>query len=135
MPPKVDWRKAIQPLLKKYKKERHPLEYGNIYQLVVMVVLSAQDSDKNINKLAPALFKAFPNMNALSKASEETLFPLISKVRNFGNKANWLMSMAKEIIVLSGITIERTLRLCGAIGVSMKLLASGKATGPPQLKE
>lgn len=97
MPAKIPWPKAIQPLLKKYKKTQHPLEYKNIYQLVVMVVLSAQDSDKNINTIAPKLFAAYPNMKALSSATEETLFPLISKVRNFANKADWLMEISKII--------------------------------------
>lgn len=95
--PKTDWPKAIQPLLRKYKKTRHPLEYKNIYQLLVLVVLSAQDSDKNINSIAPKLFDAYPNMKALSGASEETLFPLIRKVRNFANKAAWLMEIAGTI--------------------------------------
>ena len=97
MPAKTDWHKAIQPLLKKYKKTKHPLEYKNIYQLVVMVVLSARDSDKNINNVAPKLFESYPDMKALSGATEETLFPLISKVRNFANKAQWLMEIAKTI--------------------------------------
>src|SRR5215204_2274883 len=102
MPSKVDptaigWPKAIQPLLKKYKNTKHPLDYKNIYQLLVMVVLSAQDSDRNINAIAPKLFEAFPNMKALSKATEKTLFPFISKVRNFGNKAKWLTEIAKTI--------------------------------------
>jgi len=102
MPAKTDpiaigWPKAIQPLLKKYKKTKHPLEYKNIYQLVVMVVLSAQDSDRNINSIAPKLFEVYPDMKALSRATEETLFPVISKVRNFANKAQWLMEIAKTI--------------------------------------
>ena len=97
MPSKIDWPKAIQPLLKKYKKTKHPLEYKNIYQLLVMVVLSAQDSDRNINKIAPKLFEAFPNMKVLSSASEETLFPFISKVRNFANKAAWLIEIARTL--------------------------------------
>lgn len=97
MPAAIDWPKAIQPLLKKYKSKKHPLDYENTYQLLVMVVLSAQDSDKNINNLAPKLFEAFPDMKALSKATEETLFPFISKVRNFGNKAKWLVEIAQRI--------------------------------------
>ena len=84
-------------MLKKYKNKKHPLDYGNIYQLVVMVVLSAQDSDRNINQLAPKLFEAFPDMKALSRATEEILFPFISKVRNFGNKSKWLIEIAKSI--------------------------------------
>jgi endonuclease-3 len=97
MTTKVDWPEAIKPLLKKYKDKKHPLDYQNIYQLVVMVVLSAQDSDRNINSLAPKLFEAFPNMQSLSKGSAETLFPFISKVRNFGNKTKWLLQMAQTI--------------------------------------
>ncbi|MES2130991.1 MAG: endonuclease III [Bacteroidota bacterium] len=91
------WPEAMKPLLKKYKNKKHPLEYKTIYQLVVMVVLSAQDSDKHINSLAPALFKAFPNMKALAKADEEVLTPFIGKVRNYRNKASWLVEMAKTI--------------------------------------
>ena len=98
MSSKIDWPKAIQPLLKKCKDTKHPLEYKNIYQLLVMVVLSAQDSDKNINNnIAPKLFEAYPDMKSLSKATEETLFPFISKVRNFGNKAKWLTEIAKTV--------------------------------------
>ena len=93
----VNWPEAIKPLLEKYKGQQHPLEYKNVYQLVVMVVLSAQDSDRNINKLAPELFKAFPDMKALSKASDRTLQPHISKVRNFRNKTKWLLEIAGKI--------------------------------------
>ncbi|HJS52889.1 MAG TPA: hypothetical protein VJ765_00055 [Chitinophagaceae bacterium] len=97
MRPKTDWPKAIQPLLKKYKKTKHPLNYENIYQLLVVVVLSARDSDKNINSVAPKLFEAYPDMKTLSGATEETLFPFISKVRSFGNKAKWLTEIAKTV--------------------------------------
>ena len=97
MPGKIDWPVAIKPLLKKYKKTKHPLEYGNTYQLVVMVVLSAQDSDVHINQLAPPLFKAFPTMQSLSKASSSDLYPFISKVRNFANKTKWLMEISQKV--------------------------------------
>ena len=94
---KHNWPEEIKPLLKKYKGTRHPLEYKNIYQLVIMVVLSAQDSDKNINKLAPKFFESFPNMQSLSKADPELLYPLIGKVRNFANKAKWLTEIAQSV--------------------------------------
>ena len=93
----INWQKEVQPLIKKYKGKKHPLEYTNFYELIVMVVLSAQDSDRNINKLAPELFKAFPDMKALSKADAETLISYIKKVRNFGNKTKWLLKLASEI--------------------------------------
>ena len=97
MPGKIDWPEAIKPLLKKYQKNKHPLDYQNIYQLVIMVVLSAQDSDRHINELAPKIFAAFPDMKALSGATSDLLYPYIGKVRNFANKTKWLMEMAQKI--------------------------------------
>lgn len=93
----VNWAEAVKPLLKKYKDKKHPLDYGNVYQLLVMVVLSAQDSDKHINQIAPKFFAAFPNMDALSQATPEAIQELISDVRNFGNKSKWLSELSKKI--------------------------------------
>ena len=92
-----NWETKLEPILEKYKGKKHPLEYKNAYQLLVMVVLSAQDSDANINKIAPALFDKFPSLNSLSKTDLETFIPYISKVRNFQTKANWLLEIAKTI--------------------------------------
>ena len=93
----VNWQKEFQPLIKKYKDKKHPLEYNNTYQLVVMVVLSAQDSDRNINKIAPEFFKVFPNLLSLSTATAEMIYPLVSKVRNFRNKTKWLLEIASTL--------------------------------------
>lgn len=93
----VNWQKEFQPLIKKYKGKKHPLDYRNTYQLVVMVILSAQDSDRNINKIAPELFNAFPDMQSLATANAEMLYPFVSKVRNFGNKTKWLLEIATTL--------------------------------------
>src|SRR6056297_3835110 len=44
-------------------------------------------------------------------------------------------SISKRISLLSGITMGRTFKLCGAIGVKTKLPDLGYKIGPPQLKE
>jgi endonuclease-3 len=93
----TDWGKALKPLIAKYKNEKHPLDYHNLYELMVMVVLSAQDSDAHINKLAPALFEKYPDLKAFSKAEKDDLEPLIGKVRGFDKKAGWLMGIANEL--------------------------------------
>ncbi len=97
MADKINWAQAIKPLIKKYKGKKHPLEYKNIYQLLVMVVLSAQDSDKHIDSLAPELFNMFPDMESLSHTTPDTLFPYVGKVRNFANKTKWLTAIAKQV--------------------------------------
>lgn len=111
----TDWEKAFRPLLDKYKGKKHPLEYKSIYQLVVMVILSAQDSDKHINEVAPPLFKAFPDMSSLAKADAESLFRFISKVRNFGNKTKWLMELSQTVKEDKNIplTMEELIKLPG----------------------
>jgi endonuclease III len=91
------WFEDLKPLLEKYKGRKHPLDYKSLYQLVVMVVLSAQDSDANINKIAPSLFEVYPNIESLSVSNTEALIPYISKVRNFGTKASWLIEIAQTI--------------------------------------
>lgn len=93
----VNWPEAVKPLLKKYKNEKHPLDYKTTYQLIVMVILSAQDSDKHINKIAPALFEAYPDVTALSKATADDLQHFIKGVRNSEKKAQWLLQIADTI--------------------------------------
>lgn len=93
----TDWGQVLKPLITKYKNQKHPLDYQNLYQLMVMVVLSAQDSDAHINKLAPALFEKYPNLKAFAKAEKEDLEPLIGKVRGFDKKADWLIGIADQL--------------------------------------
>ncbi|WP_293895194.1 endonuclease III [Flavobacterium sp.] len=93
----TNWAEILKPLIAKYKGKQHPLDYKNTFQLLVMVILSAQDSDANINKIAPALFETYPNLESLSVSNVEALIPHISKVRNFGTKANWLIEIAQII--------------------------------------
>jgi endonuclease-3 len=97
MSKQTNWPEDIKPLLQKYKGRKHPLDHKNTYQLLVAVILSAQDSDKHINEVTIPLFEAFPNMSALAKADSEMLFKYISTVRNFGNKTKWLMNLSKTI--------------------------------------
>ena len=94
---KVDWNKAIQPLLKKYRNKKHPLDFKNRYQLMVMVILSAQITDKLVNEIGIELFKAFPTLESLGRATVEDLRPFIGKVRSFFKKAAWLIHNAQKL--------------------------------------
>lgn len=94
---KTEWSAAVEPLIEKYRGKKHPLNYQNRYQLTVSVILSAQDSDKHINEIAPVFFKAYPSMKDLATATVDDLFPLLNSVRNFGNKCKWLVNLAKAV--------------------------------------
>lgn len=112
----MDWNHAFEPLIALYRGKRHPLDYQNRYQLMIMVLLSGQDSDRHINQLAPDFFRAFPTMAKLVEATEGELHALLNSVRNFENKTSWLLQMApmigtddaipttlKELVKLPGI--------------------------------
>ncbi|MGL4368183.1 MAG: endonuclease III domain-containing protein [Spirochaetota bacterium] len=92
-----NWNLLLEPLFSLYRGRRHPLAYENRYQLLVMVVLSAQDSDRHINECAPALFRAYPSMTDLAGASPQDLLRFIGSVANCANKAAWLCDTAKML--------------------------------------
>ena len=50
------------------------LHYGNPYELLVAVILSAQCTDKRINQVTPALFKQFPTPEALAASTADEVF-------------------------------------------------------------
>jgi len=93
----IDWLEPFKLLIKQYKGKKHPLDYKNTYQLVVMTMLSARDSDRHINQVAPKLFEAFSSLKQLATAKEEDLYPYIGGVVNFANKAKWLISIAQTL--------------------------------------
>lgn len=97
MKAKVNWEEAIKPLVKKYKYKKHPLDHANIYELIVVVVLSARATDKYINQLSPKFFEALPDFESLSNSTPELLYPLIKGVPGFNKKAVWLIEIAKRL--------------------------------------
>jgi endonuclease-3 len=80
-----------------------------------MVILSARDSDKHINALAPKLFDAYPTISSLARATPDDLHQYISSVTNFGNKSTWLVKLAQMIGEDSKIpsTLEELTKLPG----------------------
>lgn len=93
----MNWLETFKPLFKMYGNRKHPLEHKNHYQLVVMVILSARDSDRHINSIAPALFERYPSMKELAKATPEDLYLFIGRVANFANKTQWLIALAQTV--------------------------------------
>lgn len=95
---RMDWNQGLKPILDMYRGRPHPLEHGNSrYHLLVMVLLSAQDSDRHINEIAPELFATYPTIGHLAKATREDLRRYIGGVVNIEKKSEWLLKTAKEI--------------------------------------
>lgn len=73
------------------------LNYSNPYELLVAVILSAQCTDKRVNLITPALFKAFPTARDLAAASADQIFELIKSCSYPNNKTRSLMGMAQRL--------------------------------------
>lgn len=73
------------------------LHYQNPFQLLVAVILSAQCTDKRINLVTPALFKRFPNADALAEVTPDLVFDYIRSVSYPNNKAKHLVGMGKML--------------------------------------
>ena len=130
----MNWNEQLEPLFKLYDGRKHPLDYQNRYQLLVMVILSARDSDKHINEVAKNLFKAYPSMSDLAKASIEDLHQYINKVTNFDNKTKWLIKLAQAVGTDENIpsTLEKLTELPGIGRKSANVIireSGGKAEG------
>ncbi len=76
------------------------LHYGNPFQLLVAVILSAQCTDKRINQVTPALFERFPTPQALAASTSDEVFNYIRSVSYPNNKAKHLVGMAKMLVEL-----------------------------------
>ncbi|MBC9933890.1 endonuclease III [Chitinophaga qingshengii] len=74
------------------------LIYDNPYQLLVAVILSAQCTDKRVNMTTPAIFERYPDVEALSHATFDELFPLIRSISYPNNKTKHLIGMAQMVM-------------------------------------
>ncbi|MGM1428676.1 endonuclease III [Sphingobacterium lactis] len=74
------------------------LNYGNPYELLVAVILSAQCTDKRINQVTPALFARFPEPESLAASTPDEVFMYIRSVSYPNNKAKHLVGMAKMLV-------------------------------------
>ncbi len=73
------------------------LVYGNPYELLVAVILSAQCTDKRGNLVTPDFFRTFPDSKTLAKYSAEEVYPFIKSISYPNNKAKHLVGMAQVL--------------------------------------
>ncbi len=74
------------------------LEYRNLYELLISVMLSAQCTDKRVNVITPALFEAYPDPISLANADLDEVKSYINTCSFFNNKAKNLIKMALSVV-------------------------------------
>ena len=92
----IDRIKAL--FLEHFSGAKTELNFRNLYELLVAVMLSAQCTDKRVNLITPALFREYPDIKALANANLTSLKLLINSCSFFNNKAVNLIKMANSVM-------------------------------------
>ena len=80
-----------------YPNAKCELVYNNIFQLVVVVSLSAQTTDKRVNMCSPVLFLKYPTIETLANANIKDVSEIIKPIGMVNNKAKNIINLAKAI--------------------------------------
>jgi len=88
---------VVERLGEVYRDEGTALLHGNIFELLVSVVLSAQTTDAAVNKVTPELFRRWPDAAALSKADPEKVADVIRTIGLYRTKAANIVKLAYMI--------------------------------------
>ena len=107
--------------LKHYPNSLTELNYTNLYELLIAVMLSAQCTDKRVNIISPALFEKYPDPVTLANADLDEVKSYLNTCSFFNNKAKNLIKMAQSVIENYGseIPLERD-ELVKLAGVGQK---------------
>lgn len=97
------------------------LDYSSCFELLCAVVLSAQCTDEQVNKVTPALFSRWPDARSLAAARVEEVEACIHSVGFFRTKARHLVEAAGRMVDEHGGEVPATMEgLLGLPGVGRK---------------
>lgn len=131
-------KKDLSPFLD-YLKELFPmahceLKYSSPFQLLTATILSAQCTDKQVNKVTPLLFEKYPDAAKMSSAPIEDIENIIRSTGFYKNKAKNIKTMAATLMENHGGNVpdnmESLTKLPG-VGRKTANVVLGNAFGVP----
>ena len=90
-------KRILDILEKMYPDAECALVHKNNYELIVAVALSAQTTDKSVNKITPELFKAYPTAEALAKADVNDVMDIIRTIGMYKVKSKNIIALANKL--------------------------------------
>ena len=97
------------------------LDHTNPFRLVISVLLSAQTTDAQVNRVTPELFRRFPTPEAMAAASPEEVAEIIRSLGFYKTKARHCVEAAQAIVADFGGEVPRTMaELTSLSGVGRK---------------
>jgi len=74
------------------------LNYNTDYQLLIAVMLSAQTTDKRVNKVTGVMFSKYPSLDSLAKADLSDIEMLVRELGNFKKKAKAVIDICNILL-------------------------------------
>lgn len=90
--------KIFNALKNQIKEPKTELIYKNSFELLIAVILSAQTTDIQVNRVTKKLFKIAPDPGSLSELSLEKIESLINSIGLYKNKAKNIQHTSKLLI-------------------------------------
>src|SRR6185437_1534400 len=90
---------VVERLALEYGDAHTELAFGNAWQLLVSVILSAQTTDVNVNSVTPALFARYPTAADLAVAEQADVEAIIHKTGFFHAKARAIREMSQDLVL------------------------------------
>lgn len=90
-------------IIEKYLDEIIPnpkceLNYSKDYELLIAIVLSAQTTDKGVNKVTSVLFDKYPSLEELNKADISDIVEIIKPIGTFNRKSYYVKEIARILV-------------------------------------
>lgn len=86
--------KVLDILKETYPDAACALDHQDSFQLLVATVLSAQTTDKSVNKVSPELFRRFPTAEKMSGAASADIEEIIKTIGMYKTKAKNLIGLS-----------------------------------------
>ena len=92
----IVYQTALELLRKEYPDAKPELHFSNPYETLVAVMLSAQCTDKQVNKVTPFVFARYPNVSAMADADINDVYEIV-KSCGFKAKASNIVHACQMI--------------------------------------
>lgn len=90
--------KVLKALSQAHPDAKAELDFTNPFELLIATILSAQCTDKQVNKCTPALFRDHPNAASIACLTVDELAPYIKSCGFFNTKAKNIISACRDIV-------------------------------------
>ena len=88
----------LELLESEYPHAECELDHRNVFELLVAVSLSAQTTDKSVNKVTTALFADYPTPHKLAEASQDAVIEHIRSIGMYKTKSKNIIAMSKKLV-------------------------------------